>query len=83
MWTYFLVLVTPITYESYNSNTVKGRYPYATITTGEFELHFEKYKYNEIVALAIVGYGAVTSFIFIFIAMIRSLGNQSFRDMYI
>ena len=70
------VLVTPITYESYNPNTVIGRYQYAEITTGEFELNFDKYKYNEIVALTIVGYGAVTSFIFIFIAMIRSLGKR-------
>ena len=73
-----LVLVTPITYESYNPNKIRGRYPYTEITTGRYELKFDKYKNNEIVALAIVGYGAVTSFIFIFVAMIRSLGNQSF-----
>ena len=72
------VLVTPITYESYNPNKISGRYQYAEITTETLELKFDKYKNNEIVALAIVGYGAVTSFIFIFLAMIRSLGNQGF-----
>ena len=73
------VLVTPITYESYNPNKIKQTHlsnPYAEIFNGEFELTFDKYKNNEIVALAIVGYGAVTSFIFIFIAMIRSLGKR-------
>ena len=72
------VLVTPITYESYNPNK-KQTYlsnPYAEIFNGEFELTFEKYKNNEIVAFAIVGYGAVTSLIFIFVAMIRSLGKR-------
>ena len=73
-----LVLVTPISYESYNSNKIRGRYAYADIFNGEFELTFDKYKNNEIISLAIVGYGAVTSFIFIFVAMIRSLGNQGF-----
>ena len=72
------VLVTPITYESYNPNKIRGRYPSVDITTEKYKLTFDKYKNNEIVALAIVGYGAVTSFIFIFVAMIRSLGNQGF-----
>ena len=38
-----LVLVTPITYESYNPN-IRGRYPYVEILTGKFELNFDIYK---------------------------------------
>merc|ERR1711923_395392 len=52
------VLVTPITYESYNQNKIRGRYPYAEITTETLELKFDKYKDNEIVAFAIVGKGS-------------------------
>ena len=40
--------------------------------------NFAKYENNQSVALAIVWYGAATSFVFIFVAMIRSLGNQGF-----
>ena len=45
------------------------------ILTGEYEIDMKILVNNKTVAFAIIGYGAVTSVIFIFIAMIRSLGN--------
>ena len=45
---------------------------------GEYEIDMEMLVKHRIVAIGILGYGAVTSFIFIFVAMMRSLGNQSF-----
>lgn len=50
--------------------------PARTISTGYYELDWETIANNKTVALVILGYGAVTSFIFIFLAMIRSLGNS-------
>ena len=46
-----------------------------TFSKEEYEYNMEVLVKNKTVALAILGYGAVTSFLFIFIAMIRSLGN--------
>ena len=47
-----------------------------TISTGDYEYDLEMLGNNKTVAFAILGYGAVTSFIFIFVAMMRSLGNS-------
>ena len=47
-----------------------------TISTDLYVYDIEILRNNEKVALAILGYGAVTSFIFIFIAMMRGLGNS-------
>ena len=46
------------------------------ISTGQYEYDMETLANNNNVAFGILGYGAVTSFIFIFIAMMRSLGNS-------
>ena len=72
------VLWTPITYESYNPNKIKQTSqfnPYADILTGEYHLNMEVLMKTKQVAFAILCYGAVTSVIFIFIAMIRCLGK--------
>ena len=50
--------------------------PARTITTGYYEYDWEMLANNKIVVLAILGYGAVTSLIFIFLVMMRSLGNS-------
>ena len=63
-------LLTPISRES----TVGTRT--FDILTGEYEINMEILVNNKMVAFGILGYGAVTSFIFIFIAMMRSLGNS-------
>ena len=62
------MLWRPITRESDN-----GKWD---ISTGEYEIDMEILVNNKTVAFAILGYGAVTSFIFIFVAMMRSLGNS-------
>ena len=46
-----------------------------SIFTGGYEYDMEMLVNNKLVVYAILGYGAITSFIFIFVAMIRSLGN--------
>ena len=65
-------LLTPITRES-TSSTGKKK---LDILTGEYEINMEILVNNKWVAFAILGYGAVTSLIFIFVAMIRSLGKS-------
>ena len=65
-------LLTPITRESI------GELRNFDILTGEYEINMEILVNNRMVAFAILGYGAVTSLIFIFVAMIRSLGKNSF-----
>ena len=45
---------------------------------GDYEINMEKFIRNKTVAFAIVGYGAVTSITFIFIAMMRNLGITNF-----
>ena len=47
---------------------------------GDYEINMEILINNKMVAFAILGYGAVTSFIFIFVAMMRSLGNSFLVD---
>ena len=74
-------LLTPITYDTperryqYQIVHYKIATPARTISTGDFEYNIEMLVKNKTVALAILGFGAVTSFIFIFLAMIRSLGK--------
>ena len=52
--------------------------PAKSISTGEYEYDMEAFVRNKTYCLAILGYGAVTSFIFIFVAMMRSLGKTHF-----
>ena len=58
--------------------------PYAIIKFSDEKREFELFVFAEIlvnnrmVAFAILAYGAVTSLIFIFVAMIRSLGKPNF-----
>ena len=47
-----------------------------TIQTGEYEYDWEMLVDNQRVAAAIIGFGAVLSIIFIFLTMMRSLGND-------
>ena len=64
-------LWTMITYDTYDSWGRIAR----TISSGEYEYNMEILENNKIVAFAIIGFGAVSSSIFIFVAMIRSLGK--------
>ena len=57
------------------STEIETNFGNVDILTGEYEIDKKILVNNKTVALAIIGYGAVTSLIFIFIAMIRSLGN--------
>ena len=66
--------ITTITSHNYNKIATPAR----TISTGDFEYNIEMLVNNKLVAFAILGFGAVTSFIFIFLAMIRSLGISHF-----
>ena len=61
-------LLTPITFDNGKGD----------IFMGDYEYDMEKLKNNKTVALAILGFGAVASFIFIFVAMMRSLGKTHF-----
>ena len=76
------VLWTPISYDTKErkyydpfSKVYKIGIPARTISTGDYQFDMEILINNKMVASAILGYGAVTSFIFIFVAMIRSLGK--------
>ena len=44
----------------------------------DYEINVEKFVKHRTVALAILGYGAVTSVIFIFIGLMRSIGKDHF-----
>ena len=46
------------------------------ISSGEYEYDMESLANNKNYAFNILEYGAVTSFLFIFVAMMRSLGNS-------
>ena len=50
---------------------------------GYYEFDMEMLVKHKTVADGILGYGAVTSFIFIFVAMMRSLGNSFPSDDFI
>ena len=51
-------------------------YGQGDLFTGEYEIDMEMLVKHRTVVIGILGYGAVTSFIFIFVAMMRSLGNS-------
>ena len=70
-------LLTPITRESI------GELRKFDILTGEYEINMEILVNNKMVAFAILGYGAVTSFIFIFIALIKSLGKTYLYEFFL
>ena len=81
-------LWTPITYDTTQLWYYDTRYqdynikiPERTITTGFYEYDMKMLVKNRTTALAILWYGAVTSIIFIFLAMIRSLGKTHFLSM--
>ena len=75
------VLWTPITRETEEKTyPQKGEnftaIPSREIRTGEYEIDWEMFLKNKTVAIAMIWYGAVTSVIFIFVTMMRSLGNS-------
>ena len=51
---------------------------YKIISTRDYEFDMEKLGNNKTVGFAIIGYGALLSIIFIFVAMVRAIGNSSF-----
>ena len=65
-------LLTPIKRESTSGTRTFD------ILTGEYEINMKILVNNRMVAFAILGYGAVTSLVFIFVAMVKSLGKNSF-----
>ena len=78
------VLWRPVTQYTPEIKIIKGylkgniKIPARTIQTGEYEYDWEMLVDNQRVAAAIIGFGAVLSIIFIFLTMMRSLGNNSF-----
>ena len=82
---FYTVLWTPITRDTEEMKDKWGgtAIPERTIRTGEYETNTERLANNYGVALAILGYGGLMSVIFIFIAMIRSLGNPSCHNHHI
>ena len=76
-------LLTPITRETSERKDIWGKITTSakTISTDLYVYDIEILRNNEKVALAILGYGAITSFIFIFIAMMRGLGTNSFKEI--
>ena len=79
---FYTVLWTPITRdtEAIRDKWYNIAIPERTIRTGEYETNMERLVNNYGVAMIILGYGALTSVIFIFVAMIRSLGNSFLAD---
>ena len=70
----------PITRETNDRADNKG-YVASTkkiISTGDYDFDMEKLGNNKTVGFAIIGYGALLSIIFIFVAMVRAIGNSSF-----
>ena len=78
------VFLIPITRETEERREKKVAYNIAssakTISTGDYEIDLEILKNNKSVAFAILGYGAIVSIIFIFIAMMKSLGKSFSLD---
>ena len=79
------VLLRPVTREIYPEKTNKWddaiKTPARTIRTGDYEYNREMLVDNQIVAAAILGFGFVLSVIFIFLTMIRSIGNSFLLKM--
>ena len=80
LYLFSTALWTPITRETEERKDKWGEIasPAKSIFNGDYEINEKKLVNNKTVAFAILGYGAVTSFIFIFIAMVRSLGKTYF-----
>ena len=78
MFFFSTVCWTPITYDTEERIGELGIIisPSRTITTGYYEFNMKILVNNKTVAFVILGYGAVTSCSFIFIAVMRSLGNS-------
>ena len=78
------VFLIPITRETEERREKKLAYNIAssakTISTGDYEIDLEILKNNKSVAFAILGYGVIVSIIFIFIAMMKSLGKSFSLD---
>ena len=80
------VLLTPITRETtekkYRDIHTDTKYtdwtaiPARTIRTGDYVYNMEILVNNKTVAFVILGYGALTSVIFIFVTVMRSIGNS-------
>ena len=79
---FYTVLWTPITRNTEAIRDKMGNIaiPERVIRTGEYETNMERLVNNYGVAMIILGYGALISVIFIFVAMIRSLGNSFLAD---
>ena len=77
LYLFSTALWTPITRDTEERKDKWGIVvsPAKEIFKGDYEINWEKLNNNKTVALAILGYGAVASFIFIFVAMMKSLGN--------
>ena len=73
-------LWTPITRETLERKDKWGNIAISakTISSGDYEYDMETLRNNKMVAFAILGYGAVASFIFIFVVMMRSIGKTHF-----
>ena len=85
LYLFSTALWTPITYDTserkYLDSTIIRwmiATPARSITRGEYEYDMKMLIDNKSVAFAILGYGAVTSFIFIFVAMMKSIGKTHF-----
>ena len=84
LYLFSTALWTPITYDTserryFDSLIMEEKIaPPKSIFKGEYEMNTKKLVKNKTVALAILGYGAVASFIFIFLAMMRKLGKTYF-----
>ena len=78
-------LWTPITRETQERKDNLGNIarPAETISTGDYEINMEMLVANKTVALAILWYGAVVSFIFIFVAMMRTLGKTFRNEIFV
>ena len=73
------VLLRPVTQdtpETMSKRVDAIKIPARTIRTGDYEYDWEMLVDNQIVAAAILGFGFVLSVIFIFLTMIRSIGNS-------
>ena len=79
------VLLRPVTrdgnVETWSKRVSAIKIPARTIRTGDYEYDWEMLVDNQIVAAAILGFGFVLSVIFIFLTMIRSIGNSFLLKM--
>ena len=79
------VLLRPVTRdtpETMSKRVDAIKIPARTIRTGDYDYDWEMLFDNQIIAAAIIGFGAVLSVIFIFMTMMRSLGITHFFLIY-